>query len=169
MEVHLPFNADAVAKREQWDPLSDPDMACQPKGMPAVMINPHPFKFIQEGENIRIIAHEYDVQRIVYLSDPPDPASLPPSPVGYSVGHWEGDTLVVNTTNIAWNYFFFGFGLGDDVKVVERFTLSEDQGQLDYEAVFTDPTTFTEPGKITRYWYALGEDPEPYSCVPDTE
>ena len=96
---------------------------------------------------------------------PGDPAEAPPSPVGYSVGHWEGDTLVVETSHIDWNYFFFGFGLGDDVEVVERITLGEDQSRLDYTAVFTDPETFTEPARVERYWLALGETPEPYECT----
>jgi len=166
ISLHLPFNAAALARRAEWDPLDDPDMQCMPKGMPVVMVTPHPFTFSQAGPNIRIFAHEYAVERIIYLEDAPDPGQLPPSPVGYSVGHWEGDTLVVETTDIAWNYFFFGFGLGDNVEVVERMTLSDDQSQLDYSAVFTDSDTFTESATITRYWVALGETPPPFDCTP---
>ena len=167
ISLHLPFNEAALAKRAEWDPLDDPDMQCMPKGMPVVMVTPHPFTFSQDGPNIRIVAHEYDVERIIYMENPPDPATLPSNPVGYSVGQWEGDTLVIETTDIAWNYFFFGFGLGDDVEVVERMTLSEDQSRLDYSAVFTDAETFTEPATIDRYWVALGETPPAYDCTPD--
>ena len=165
ISIHLPFNEEALAKRAAWDPLDDPDMACMPKGMPAVMITPHPFTFSQDGSNIRILAHEYSVERIIHIDDAGDPQAQPPNPVGYSVGHWEEGTLVVETSNIAWNYFFFGFELGDSVEVVERITLSEDQSRLDYSAVFMDPETFTEPARIDRYWFALGETPEPYECV----
>lgn len=164
--LHVPYNDVALARRAKWDPLDDPDMQCMPKGMPAVMVTPHPFTFSQDGPNIRIVAHEYDVERIIYMEDPPDPETLPPQPVGFSVGRWEGDTLVVETTDIAWNYFFFGFGLGDNVEVVERIRLSEDQSRLDYTAAFTDPETFTEPARIERYWLALGETPAPYTCTP---
>lgn len=86
----------------------------------------------------------------------------------------EGEIVRVNWTNphptfeidIAWNYFFFGFGLGDNVEVVERMTLSGDQSRLDYSAVFTDSETFTEPATIERYWVALGETPPPFDCTP---
>ncbi len=166
ISIHLPWNEAALARRAEWDPLDDPDMQCMPKGMPAVMITPHPLTFIEDGSNIRIRAHEYGVERTIYIdNDLPD--ERPPSIMGYSAGRWDGDTLVVETTDIAWNYFFFGFGLGDSVEVVERITLSEDQSRLDYQAVFTDADTFTEPATIDRYWRALGETPEPHTCTPD--
>ena len=165
ISLHLPWNEAALARRAAWDPLDDPDMQCMAKGMPAVMITPHPFTFSEDGSNIRILAHEYAVERVIHM-DGELPEQRPPSTVGYSVGRWEGDTLVVETTDIAWNYFFFGFGLGDSMEVVERMTLSEDQTRLDYSAVFTDSATFTEPARIERYWLALGETPELYSCTP---
>ena len=165
ISIHLPWNEAALARRAEWDPLEDPDMQCMAKGMPAVMITPHPVTFIEDGSNIRMLAHEYGVERTIYIdSDLPD--ERPPSTVGYSVGGWEGGTLVVETTDIDWNYFFFGFGLGDSVEVMERITLSEDQSRLDYSAVFTDPENFTEPAAIERFWLALGEMPEPYTCTP---
>ncbi|WP_428099366.1 DUF6152 family protein [Candidatus Rariloculus sp.] len=165
ISAHLPWNEAALARRAAWNPLDDPDLQCMGKGMPSVMITPHPLRFIEDGTNIRMLAHEYDIERTIYIdNDLPD--ERPPSTVGYSVGRWEGDTLVVETTDIAWNYFFFGFGLSDAVEVVERITLSEDQSRLDYSAVFTDLENFSEPATIDRYWRALGEIPEPYTCTP---
>ena len=166
INLHLPFNETRLAERAAWDTLDDPDMQCVPKGMPAVMITPHPFDFFEDGENIKIVAHEYGVERVIYLDRALETvADMPPSNVGYSVGRWEGNTLVVDTTEISANYFFFGFDIGDRVEVVERMTLSADQTRLDYSAVITDPETFTEPARIDRYWLALGEMPEPYDCV----
>lgn len=166
ISLHLPFNETRLAERAAWDALGDPDMQCMPKGMPAVMITPHPFAFFEDGENIKIVAHEYGVERIIHLDGAIETAAgMPPSNVGYSVGRWEGNTLVVDTNEIAENYFFFGFDIGDRVEVVERITLSADQTRLDYSAVITDPETFTEPARIDRYWLALGETPEPYNCT----
>ena len=166
MSLHLPFNEAALTKRAAWDPLDDPDMQCMPKGMPVVMISPHPFTFSEEGSNIRIQGHEYSVERIIHMEDAEDPGQQPRSTVGYSVGRWEGDTLVVETSRIIEsNYFFFGHWLGDSVEVVERMTLSEDQRRLNYTSVITDSETFTEPARIERYWVALGEMPEPYECT----
>lgn len=165
ISIHLPWNEAALARRAEWDPLDDPDMQCMAKGMPAVMITPHPVTFYADGSNIRMLAHEYGVERAIHI-DNELPEERPPSTVGYSVGRWEGDTLVVETTDIAWNYFFFGFGLGDAVEVEERFMLSDDQTRLNYTAVFTDPENFTDPATIDRYWLALGETPQPYTCTP---
>ena len=58
------------------------------------------------------------------------------------------------------------FGLGDSVEAMERITLSDDQSRLDYSAVFTDSENFTEPATIERFWLALGEMLEPYTCTP---
>ena len=165
ISLHLPFNDAALARRAEWDPLNDPDMQCMPKGMPVVMVTPHPFTFSEAGSDIRIIAHEYSVERIIHMDDAGDPEQQPRSSVGYSVGHWEGDTLVVETSRIDTGYFFFGHWLSDAVEVVERMTLSDDQRRLDYAAIFTDPETFTEPARIDRYWVALGETPETYACT----
>lgn len=163
--LHLPFNEDALSKRATWDPLNDPDMQCMPKGMPVVMVTPHPFTFSEDGSNVKILAHEYAVERVIHIADADSPGSQAPNPLGYSVGRWEGDTLIVNTTDITANYFFFGFNLSEKLEIEERITLSEDQTRLDYLAVFTDPDTFTEPARIDRHWLALGETPEPYDCT----
>lgn len=166
VSLHLPWNEAALAKRAAWDPLDDPDLQCMPKGMPMVMVTPHPLTFSEAGSNIRIMAHEYSVERIIHIGDAGDPERQPLSPVGYSVGHWEGDTLVVETSRLTTpNYFFFGFWLDNLNEVEERMTLSEDQSRLDYTAVFADPETFTEPAGVERYWVALGETPEPYECT----
>ena len=166
VSLHLPWNEAALAKRAAWDPLDDPDLQCMPKGMPMVMVTPHPLTFSAAGSNFRIVAHEYSVERIIHIDDAGDPEQQPRSTVGYSVGHWEGDTLVVETSRfITPSYFFFGFWLDGLGEVVERMTLSEDQRRLDYTAVFTDPATFTESARIDRYWVALGETPEPYACT----
>jgi hypothetical protein len=163
--LHLPFNEQALSKRATWDPLNDPDMQCMPKGMPMVMVTPHPFTFTAEGSNIKVVAHEYTVERFIHVDDADNASLQAPNPLGYSVGRWEGGTLVVNTTNISANYFFFGFDLSDKVAIEERITLSADQTRLDYLAVVTDPDTFTEPARIDRHWLALGETPEPYDCT----
>ena len=163
--LHLPFNEEALSKRATWDPLDDPDLQCMPKGMPMVMVTPHPFTFSEDGSDVKILAHEYAVERVIHIIDTDGPSLQAPTPLGYSVGRWEGGTLIVNTTDLTANYFFFGFNLSDKVEIEERITLSADQTRLDYLAVVTDPDTFTEPARIDRHWLALGETPEPYDCT----
>ncbi len=85
--------------------------------------------------------------------------------MGYSIGRWEDDTLVVTTTNVNWPYFDnIGTPQSEAVHIVERFALSADQARLDYELTVTDPMTFTEPAAYERYWLALGESVQPFDC-----
>ena len=78
--------------------------------------------------------------------------------MGYSVGRWEGNTLVVETTNIAAPAFDADGSLQSDSMVVtERYKVSEDQSRLDYELVMTDPVAFKVPAVFRTYYLALGE------------
>ncbi len=89
-----------------------------------------------------------------------------PTWMGYSVGRWEGDTLVVETSRINWPYFDgIGTPQSEAVEVVERFTLRQGGQRLDYHATITDPQTFTRPATAELYWLALGESVEPFGCT----
>ena len=94
------------------------------------------------------------------------PATGPYSLQGYSVGRWEDDrTLVIHTSRINAGYLgFTGIQLSDEVEVVERYTLSEDQTRLNFHITTTDPQTFTEPATAEYYWLALGESFGQYDC-----
>ena len=163
-----PLTPAAQAKVASFDAIGDDTaMQCIPKGMPQMMGTPHPYEFIDDGDQIRVIGHEFSIVRTIHMADAGNPAEQPFSHLGYSVGRWEGNTLVVETTRINWPYFGFRRPQSEAVEVVERFTLSDDQSRLDYHAVITDPVTFTAPVVMERYWGALGETPEPYTCKVD--
>lgn len=165
---YRPWARELKAQRMADESKDHPDAYCLPLGIVQFHTHLQPRQVVHHPDVIVIHYEASAGTRLIYTDGRP----LPDRNrlmwwYGYSVGHWEGDTLVVETADIAWNYFFFGFGLGDSVEVTERITLSEDQSRLDYSAVFTDPDTFTEPATIDRFWLALGETPEPYSCTPD--
>lgn len=98
---------------------------------------------------------------------PPATVGQPPSPTGYSVGLWEGDTLVVTTTGIGERYFDdIGTPQSEDVHVVETFALNETRDRLAYRAVITDSATFVEPATISGAWYwNPGEEIKPFECA----
>jgi len=163
--LHTPFTDVAVAGRATWDPLDNFTSRCEPEGMPRVMINPHPFEFVDEGDTIRLRVELYDQVRTIHMRDSA-PEEAPASRLGYSVGRWEGATLVVETTRVNWPYFDnIGTLQSEDVVMVERFTLSDDQGRLNYHLTITDPATFTEPATITGHWLALGEEIAAFACT----
>ena len=159
------FTKAAVAARVNWDPLDNFAENCEPEGMPRIMRNPHPFEFIDNGDHIEMVSELYDLTRILHMDRDAPPEGAAHSPLGYSIGHWEGNALHVSTTHINWPYFDnIGTPQSEDVQMHETFTLTDDQARLDYRLTVTDPGTFSEPAVYERYWLALGAEIELYDC-----
>ena len=136
----------------------DPALRCGKPGMPSTMSNPHPMHFVDGGDRITVNIQENDVVRTIYLGENAAAAAQPPSPLGHSVGHWEGTTLVVHTTNINWPYFDrTGIPLSEDVVVDERFEISETGSHMVIRVVTADPVNFEAPVTTLRYYALLGE------------
>lgn len=162
----FPFTDAAIAARADWDPLDNFAENCEPEGMPRIMRNPHPFEFVDNGSEIRIVSELYDLIRTVHMDEDAPPVDAPASPLGYSVGRWDGDSIfVVTTTHVNWPYFDnIGTPQSEDARMHETFTVSGDQTRLGYRLTVTDPGTFTEPAVYERYWLALGAEIELYDC-----
>jgi hypothetical protein len=117
---------------------------CEVPGMPFAMMSPYPIEFVDEGERLVIRGEAYDLERVAYL----EPLATPPepSPEGYSLARFEGDTLIIDTTRIDYHsYGDLGPAQSDRSHVVERFTLSADGTRLDYEVTITDPVMLAAP------------------------
>jgi hypothetical protein len=164
------FTAAALAGRAAYDPLTDdPALQCIPQGMPGVMDNPFPIEFAESDGAIILKLEIWDIVRRIQMSADSGDSPSGTSPLGYSVGRWEGDTLVVETTNIDWPYFDDeGTPQSGAMEVLERFSLSEDETRLDYEAVMTDSQTLTEPAVRYGHWvWVPGEQLQSYNCTLD--
>ena len=86
-----------------YDPLEDNlELVCR-QGMPDVNFEPVPMDITDQGDRIRIRSEEYNMERYIYMDALP--AQPEPSPTGYSLGRWDGDTLVVETTGIDWPFY----------------------------------------------------------------
>jgi len=159
----------ALAAAAEWDELEDnPLLDCTAPGMPAVMSNPYPMEFVERADgNILVRFEEFDSVRTIHMTDVADPADIPASPMGYSIGHWEGETLVVSTSRINWPYFDrVGVPQSDAVEVLERFTPVENEDRLDYQLMVTDPAILIEPFVWEGYWdWRPGEEVHPYDCT----
>ncbi len=173
-----PLTAAARAAYAAFDPtIDDPVLRCIAPGMPEAMtyIGPHPVEFVAlDDGDIEIRIESDDNVRVVHMGDDASAENQPPSALGYSVGRWEGNALVVTTTRINWPYFKV-FGLvaapqSEDMEIVERFVLETERGELIYGFTASDPATFTEPVTADRYhvWrYRPGVAVEPYDCTLD--
>jgi len=169
INAELPMTAAAAAAKAAFDPLTDdPVLRCIPTGMPAVMDVTFPVEFSPQGDNIVLRLEQWDTVRTIHMGGSlSDAAGQPATREGYSVGRWDGDTLVVETANIDWMYFDDrGTPLSSAAEVVERFTLSEDQESLHWEASTTDRETFTEPViQEQTFTWVPGERLKPYQCA----
>ena len=168
LESYLPFTPAALASRETWDPLADdPALQCIPPGMPVMMNNPYPIEFVDEGDTITLRLEEWDGVRTIHMSENASSQNQIPTRTGYSVGQWEGNTLVVTTTHISERFFDdLGTPQSPDAEIIERFILNEAADQLDYRVVINDSGTFTEPATQSGGWHWIpGEEIKPFQCA----
>ena len=137
--------------------------------MPAIMDLGSPMQFVEDGDDIVLSLEEQDTVRRIHMTN--TGAADSGSPLGYSVGGWDGDSLVVPTTDVDWPWVDQSGGpQSADVQFVERFTLSADNQALTYSITVTDPVTFTEPVTLERYWvWVPGEQIRPYDCTWDRD
>jgi len=131
------------------DPRHDePRNFCMPAGFPSGMLSANAVQFVQ-NKNYLVIVHEFQrMTRVIPLDGRPHADAKIRLWLGDSRGHWEGDTLVVDTTNfndkIISNSFNCCPGAGSNLHVVERFTrVSEDA--IDYRYTVEDSSTYTRP------------------------
>jgi hypothetical protein len=110
---------------------------------------PHPFKIVQTPA-LLVLLYETSANstfRQVFLDGRPLPAGPQPSWLGYSVGHWDHDTLVVETTGFngrSWTDTAKGHPQTDAARVTERFR-RRDFGHLEIEITIDDPKAYTKP------------------------
>ncbi len=162
-----PLTEYARAIRATWDPVADePTANCAPKGMAFIMENPYPMEFVDNGDEILLRIEEYDLVRTIHLAEGAPDMEPAPSLLGHSLGHWEGDTLVVETTRIDYPWFDkTGIPQTENVRTLERISVSEDGSLLNYAVTVTDPTIFTESVLLDKQWaYRPGETINPYDC-----
>jgi hypothetical protein len=159
-------NADGV----RLEPL-DPEAKCYLPGVPRATYMPFPFQIVQ-GNNSMIIAYEFaSASRIVFL----EKAESAPAPsyMGWSVGHWDGDTLVIDVTDFNDKTWFDRAGNfhSDALHVTERYTPAGPD-LIQYEATIDDPKVFTRSWKMSFPLYRrLDRNAQflEFKCVPFSE
>jgi Family of unknown function (DUF6152) len=166
--VSYGLTESAARAQAAWDDIADnPLLKCTPPGMPSIMGNPYPMEFVERDGNIELRLEEFDAVRTIHVRDAAAAPSMPTSALGYSVGRWEGDTLIVRTTRIDWPYFNrVGAPQSPGITVDERFMPSADGSRLDYEMTVTDPPTLVQPFVWKAYWaWHPGEVVGRYDCT----
>ncbi len=149
----------------------DPEGYCLPPGGPRLFATPYPAEIIQLPEQKRIIMifeGATHIWREISMDGRAHPQgdALNPTYLGHSVGHWEGDTLVVDVVgfNEATWLDYFGHPHTEMLHVVEKYS-RPNKGTLHYEALIDDPGAYTKPFSVAWDvpWRANGELTE-YIC-----
>ncbi|MES2606781.1 MAG: DUF6152 family protein [Pseudomonadota bacterium] len=162
-----PMTDAAKAALAKFNPATDnPTNNCTPKGMPLIMEQPLPLEIVKQGDDIAILIEEYDLTRLIHMNQTAAPAGTSPSPLGYSVGRFEGETLVVTTSNISWAHFNqAGIPQSNQSVITERFTSTEDGSVLAYAMTVNDPVNFTGPVELSKKMlYIPSETILPFEC-----
>ncbi len=165
----LPWTKAMFEYNKKTHVAYDPEGFCLPPGGPRMFGTPYPAQFIQQKDRIVVIfeggAH---VWREIHMDGRPlpDPKTLTPTYFGYSVGHWEGDTLVVQTVGFNEKTWlnFGGYMHTGQMRTVERFT-RPNLNTLHYQATVIDPGAYAEPWTVA--WdipWAAGKDLSEYIC-----
>ena len=159
----------AEAAKAAWEAhRDDPRLRCIAPGMVDAMASPYPIELAQEGDDIIIVRmEEWDGVRRIRMNTQRVAETAPATLMGYSAGHWEGNTLVVSTDRISWPYFDNqGTPQSEAVKIVERFTLSDDERRMTWEAIVTDPVNLAGPAVVRQgYEWVPGEVIREFDCM----
>jgi hypothetical protein len=171
----IPYKASAEQKRDEnrvdWLKL-DPAVKCYMPGIPRATYMPFPFQILQTPSKI-MFAYEFaSTTRVVHLDRAGTEADID-SWMGYSLGRWEGDTLVIDVTAQMPDTWFDSAGNhhSSALRVEERYT-PIGPNSLHYEATIEDPEVFTRPWKISMPLYRRLEPNAQlleFKCVPFAE
>ena len=164
---HL-LTAEARELKAAYDPVDDPRLRCEGKGMPNIMLTPTPIEIVRGDDQAIIRTTWPGPPRIIHLGGDAETIPVSAPHLGRSTGRWEDEnTLVVTTTNVDWPYFdTAGTPQSDRIGFVERFTTTADRSRLDYAATATDPVMFTGPVELTFSWaWVPGETIQSNECI----
>lgn len=155
-----PWAAELMRERQARNSVDHPGGHCLPSGIPEKDAVPAPFKFVQTEDLLLILYESRTIFRQVFT----DGRSLPSGDAvetwqGYSVGHWDGDTLVVETRGFhdqGW-LDMAGHPFSDKLQVIERFT-RKNFGSMTIDITIDDPKAYTKPWSIHEAAHLLPDD-----------
>jgi hypothetical protein len=159
---------EAAEARKAHKAYRDSIGQCYPAGMPMIMTRVWPIAMVQEPTVIYMMFGFTNSLRIIYLDGRKftDPDIAIPTYNGESIGHWEGNALVIHTKYFESNQHWIdqGIPVSDEFEMTERVTLQDKGKTLQIEYTMTDPKNWKGEWTSTKRW--MRED---YSDVPEVE
>ena len=174
-QAPLPLRADAKAKVDAYhalvDPLGDtPGGHCLGTGMPGSMLGSggYPMEIVQHDNVILVVFEAHAEIRRIYLTDAASPEDLFPDRNGYSVGRWDGDKLLVETTHLKEAVDQNRYPHSANATIVEEYSLevgADGSKVLTAQMTMTDPDFYTQPITVEKKWqFQPGVRLLPYEC-----
>ena len=151
--VTLDYTPAAQTQVDAYHYLDDPSLRCVSPGLVRISGWPYPVEIVQNDTQVTILYESYHEVRRIFLDGRGYPDTLPHRAMGYSLGHWEGSTLVVETQMLTAGYVdLAGQPLSENSRVVERMSLSDDGQVLRSELTLFDPENYKRPITRHRAW-----------------
>src|SRR5881394_1830517 len=149
-EAKLKEYQDAQRRGEIQD---TPAANCVPSGMPGIMTQPYPMEILFTPGKVTIMIEAYSQWRQIFTDGRKHPEDPDLTFNGHSIGHWEGDTLVVDTVGFTTDTALAGFGVrhSDKMHIVERMHLT-DGDKLQIDTTITDTQALTKPLTSSRVY-----------------
>ena len=133
-----------LASAAKGDRSFDETRECLPPGLPRLMLVNEPFEILQKDKAIYFVHQLNRMPRRAYIGEKL-PTDVDPLYLGYSVAHWDGDTLVIESNGFREGTLLDDSGLphSEDMKLVERYTPGKDGKTLHARFTIDDPKTYT--------------------------
>jgi hypothetical protein len=161
-----PYDALYAKRMKAFDagqPIDDVTASCLPPGMPHIMVVPYPFEIVQTPGRVLFLFEYAGQLRRIYLDGRQPSADDDPTYYGFSSGHWEGATLIVQTSRIRAETQddFSGLPHSDALVITERIRRI-DHDTLEDRLTLTDPKAYAQPFTAVRLYklhptWTLGE------------
>jgi hypothetical protein len=137
-----------------------PGVRCLPSGIPEKLNIPDGLKVVDTPDLLVFLYESRTIYRQVFKDGRPLPKDAQPTWMGYSIGHWEGDTLVVETIGQNGKTWLDMRGLPgtESLKVIERYS-RPNIGRIDIDVTIDDPKAYTKSWNVKLQW----------KLIPDTD
>jgi hypothetical protein len=161
----LPFTPAGLNDWKTYDATEgDYTGSCLPFGMSRSMNSPDPLQIMQSDKYISLLFEQNSWFHIVNMNRE-HPKNADPTWFGNSVGRWDGDTLVIDTTGFNGNTRLdtIGHPHSDGLHMIQTL-LRTDAGHIAYTVTIDDPKAYTRPWKNERTWTLMNTEILEYSC-----
>jgi Family of unknown function (DUF6152) len=166
-----PFTTEGRRLFEATERWHDYSLRCLAPGLPRIFGAPYNMDVVDAGDHYLLIYIEHNTPRRIWMDGREPPEDTPLTSMGYSVGHWEDDVLVIETTHLTAGWLD-GSGLpmsGAETRIVERYVFSDDRLSIDRKMTIYDPY-YSEP--LVRQRYSARDDDidltEQATCDPES-